>query len=123
MIALRPLIWIVVAALAAAIVLYGAYRLFGDGPRRDAAIARAQSALDAADNQSAHQAIEAIQTNADAEAASRQITRSNHVTIIHAPGAQDPVSAAVDAAGRRAVCLRKSAAGLPECAGVFEPHP
>jgi ABC-type uncharacterized transport system substrate-binding protein len=123
MIAVRPLVWIVVAALVAILLLYGAYRLFGDGPRRDAAVAQAQSALTAADNQSAHQAIQTIQDNADAEAAARQITRSNHVTIIQAPGAQDPVSAAVDTAGRRAVCLRKSAAGLPECAGVRDAHP
>ncbi len=123
MIAIRPIIWIIGAALVALALLYGAYRLFGDGPRRDAAVAQAQSALNAAANQSAHQAIQTIQDNADAEAASRQITRSNHVTIIQAPGAQDPVSVAVDAAGRRAVCLRKSAAGLPECAGLLDPHP
>jgi hypothetical protein len=123
MIAIRPIMWIIGAALVALALLYGAYRLFGDGPRRDAAIARAQSALNAADDQSAHQAVQTIQDNADAEAASRQITRSNHVTIIQVPGAQDPVSVAVDVAGRRAVCLRRSAAGLPECAGVLDPHP
>jgi hypothetical protein len=87
MTAIRPVVWIVAAALAAAIVIYSAYHLFGDGPRRDAAVARAQSALTAADNQSAHQAIQTILDNADAEAADRQITRSNRVTIIQAPGA------------------------------------
>ena len=50
-------------------------------------------------------------------------TRTNTIEITKQPGASDPVSDAVDAAGRRAICLRTVAASLPDCQRLQKANP
>lgn len=49
-----------------------------------------------------------------------ETTRDHYLEITKQPGASDPVSDGVDAAFRRSVCLRASAARLPDCQRLQE---
>lgn len=109
------LAWVIVALLVLAALGYGAYRLFGDGPRHALATATATNAVSAAGTASAHDAIETVNANSVHADTIRDTTRIDHETIVHEPGANIDLSPELDAAGRAAWCMHDSAAGDPEC--------
>ncbi|MBL6852395.1 MAG: hypothetical protein ISS15_05275 [Alphaproteobacteria bacterium] len=117
------LAWIIVAVLVIAIAIYGAYRLFGDGPRQAAAAANGQAVVNGATTQAGGAAANIIATEGGHETAAGQTTRQNHDIITHTPGAAVPISHDTAAAARRAICMRKSAADLTGCADVLAVHP
>lgn len=120
---------LIAAALAAVVVLavagFVAYRVFWAPieAKRAVAAAKGETAIAGAGVQSGAAAVGIVSGNAQGEKNTDQTTRTNYVYITKAAGAGDPVNPGVDAAGRRAVCLRASAAGLPDCQRLREAHP
>ena len=88
-----------------------------------AAPALAQSAVNAADSASAHDAVQTVSKNDQAAAKADDTTRKNSYVINNFPAAKTLVDPAVDAAIRSAICMRDSAANLPECKSVLQPSP
>lgn len=88
-----------------------------------AAPAKAQAQVNAADAQSGRDAVNAVSNNGKKEAATDDTTRKNNAIILKTPGAEVSLSPALDTAGRNAVCLRQSAASLPECQRLLHPNP
>lgn len=84
---------------------------------------KAQAAVSAADAQSGHDAVNITAKNAKESDQTDTTTRNNHAVIIQLPGAKVTLDPALDAAGRRAICMRPSAAGLPECQSLLQPDP
>ena len=109
---------------AAAAVLAGfmIYQTFFAGGRaalkHEEVKAKAEHAVGAAQGEAGANAANVVAGNATKETIIREITRTNTNEIFRQPGAGDPVADAVDAAGRRAICMRSSAAGLPDCNGL-----
>jgi len=91
--------------------------------QRDAKVAQATGAVAVGGQQSAHQAIDTIVKRQDGDVKIDNQTRANNVTILKAAGAGDPVNPAVDDAGRRAICMYKSSADLPDCKRLLQPNP
>lgn len=106
-------------------VLFGAWvwHQAGAGARAEAVVAKAQATISQNDVQNADIAVQKVDDHDNTEAAVNAQTRANHDTIVKAAGANVAVSDAVDAAGRRAICMRRSAASLPECSSVQHPSP
>lgn len=74
-----------------------------------------RSAISEAGAKSGVEAIKITVDNGKAAAGIDAAVRSAIDEIRKAKGAEVAVDPSVDAAGRRAICLRPSAAGLPEC--------
>lgn len=70
---------------------------------------------------SGHVAVEAVQSEAESEAATVALTRSNREKITHAKGAEVPVTPDADNAGLRALCLRHAYRNDPACRQLLNP--
>lgn len=77
--------------------------------------AQGRGAISAAGAKSGVDAIRITVDNSKAAAGIDAAVRSAIDEIRKAKGSEVAVDPAVDAAGRRAICLRPSAAGIPEC--------
>jgi hypothetical protein len=103
-------------ALIAAVLLLGLMQLRAcSNARQTAAQERVEDAQAGAAGNSAADAI-ATQANVNAgERAAAELDRTNEKEIRDAPGADQAVDAAVDAAGRRSLCRRAAYRDRPEC--------
>lgn len=86
--------------------------------KHDAAATAGANAIAGAGVASAADAVAVVSQNSAHVKATDDTTRKNYVYITKQPGASDPVNPAVFDAFTRSVCLRDSAAGLPECDGL-----
>jgi len=117
-----PLGRYLVAALAVFIVVSAIAWGMGAGDRQRANLAQAsQSAADARAT-SGGDAVNAVAANAAHEAEIDQQSTENRDAILKAPGASAPVDPRVGDAGRRALCLRKSASRDPVCQRLLNPR-
>lgn len=89
----------------------------------DQTAAKAGATVSAAQGQAGAKAANVVADSAAKETIIHERTRTNYVEITKQPGAGDPVSDAIDAAGRRAICLRFSAASLFDCQRLREANP
>ena len=123
--ALKNILWLILGVVVAIAIGFIFYRVFvapGEA-KRELAVAHGQTVLSNANAAAGGAAVDIVSKNADAESGNSKKTRDNHAVITHAPGASVVVSDDVDHAARAAICVRKSAAGLPECRGLLEAHP
>lgn len=108
-----------VFVLALASLVAATFSLSQCGRNRQRA---AQARLDAEQTQAAsNSAADAIATQGAVngrETASEDLTRNNDADIRAADGAAAHVAAGVDAAGRRALCQRKTYKDTPTCKGA-----
>src|ERR1041385_8876611 len=122
---IKNALWIIVglgALLVAGVVVYYVFVAPGRA-KSELAVAHGQAVLSNANAAAGGAAVNIVAKNADTESGNSKKTRDNHVVIMRAPGSTVVVSDDVDRAGRTAICLRKSAAALPECRGLLEAHP
>lgn len=112
------------AALVALIVLvFIGYKVFiaPVNAKHDISAANGTTAIAAGGTQSGVQATNIVSGNSQAAQHTDTVTRTNYVYITKQPGASDPVNPAVFDAFTRVICLRDSAASLPECDGLRKP--
>lgn len=84
---------------------------------------KAISLVNGAERDAAGAAANTVANGAQRETIIRERTFTNYRDIVRQPGAGDEISPEVDRAFRRAVCMRSSAAGLPECRRLPEADP
>lgn len=84
---------------------------------------KAQVQVDKSKIESAHEAIKTVEENGKSAAKTDDTTRKTNVIILKTPGANVDLDPALDAAGRAALCLHKSAADLPECQQLHKSDP
>lgn len=114
--------WGIVAALIIIALLVAWH--YAVQPSKDAAkAAQAQQTISQGDVKNAHDATQIVTAHDQNEAKIQAQTRANHDVIVKAPGADVPVSDAVDAAGRAAICLRRSAVDDPQCRALLKSSP
>ncbi len=115
------------ALILAALLIWAGWKLFfaeGAAQRKsDTVAAETSGRVGQAQGAAGQNAANVIANGAQREIITNNNTRTNYVEITRQPGAGDPVSDAVDAAGRSAVCLRTSAASLPDCIRLREADP
>ena len=104
----------VVAGIVAMLVIWAAIH-FWQKSRSQGAQARVEQSQAQAAQDSARDAINAVEASGARETASEAITRENEANIRAAPGASDPVNPAVRDAGIAALCRRSSYANDPRC--------
>lgn len=111
--------WAVGALAALLFAAWVVWKLFFAQHAADAAHDKAeihaQQVVGKATSDAGAKASNIVAESATKEAKTHEITRDHYFEITKAPGADDIVPPAVDAAFRRAICLRDSAARLPEC--------
>lgn len=112
----------IIAAIALAFIGYRTF-LAPVNAKHDIAAAHGQQVINQAGATSAKEAVQAVATHDKQEQHTDTITRTNYVYITKQPGSSDPVNPALFDAFTRSVCLRDSAASLPECQSVQQPHP
>lgn len=83
--------------------------------KHDEIAAHAQQLVGQAAASAGAKAANVVASDAQKEAKVHEITRDHYVEITKAAGAGDPVPDAVWDAFQHAVCVRASAAGLPDC--------
>ena len=88
--------------------------------KHDAVAAHAQQLVGQAEGNAGAAAANTVANNAAKEANTHEITRDHYVYINQQPGAGDPVSDPVWNAFVSSVCVRTSAAGLPDCQRLRE---
>ena len=88
-----------------------------------AAPAQAHAQVEKANSENAHDAIGVIVDHDKADKVTDDTTREHNAIIHKTPGASTGIDPALDAAGRNAICMHKSAAHLPECRQLLQPHP
>lgn len=124
--------WIIKNAIylvSALAVVVGALWLFQTlilGPmnaKHDAAAASGQAAIGGAGQASAADAIQRAYDNGLKAGKTDAVTRTNTIYIRQQPGANDAINPALFAAFVKSVCMRDSAAGLPECNGLRQSGP
>ncbi|MDB5458169.1 MAG: hypothetical protein JWP92_3754 [Caulobacter sp.] len=93
----------------------------GDRARQGAATAKAGMTIAQGQAGAATDATTVVIDQNTAENASADLTRKNDVEIKSAEGASDKVRAPVDAAGRRALCLRNAYRDQPACKQLLHP--
>lgn len=116
-------ILLIVCAVAAFGLGIWAWRAHEQSLVNAAAPAEAAAKVNAADAQSGKDAVNAVNDNDKKSTAIDDTTRKNNVIIIHEPGASVNLDPALDAAGRAAICMHDSAAGLPECQRLRQSSP
>ncbi|MDB5458244.1 MAG: hypothetical protein JWP92_3829, partial [Caulobacter sp.] len=89
--------------------------------RQAAARAKAGQIIAQGAGRAATDAAAVVVGQSAAETASTDLTRKNDVQIKAADGAGDTVRAPVDAAGRRALCLRDAYRRQPACQQLLDP--
>lgn len=122
-----PTGWASIAAVGAIILILavgGWWMLTEPGRQRAAAnLAGASQVVSDARAASGADAVSVVTKNAASEREIDQQSTENRDAILNVPGASAPVDPAVGDAGRRAVCLRKSARCLPGCVRLLGPCP
>jgi len=123
--ATKRVLYLAVVATAMIIAMFVGYRLFFAqvDAKHDVAAAHSTTAIAIGGTQSGAQAVHIVSGNGDATQHTDTVTRANYVYITKQPGASDPVNPALFDAFTRSVCLRDSAAGLPECDGLRKSGP
>lgn len=115
---------LVAGVLVAALFGFMLYQTFFAAGRAKAvhaeAAAQAGGLVNGAKADAGGAAVNTVAGNAAKESGIRERTITNYVEITKQPGAADPITDELDAAGRRAICLRASAAGLPDCQRLRE---
>lgn len=119
---LSPLGWLVVGLAAAAILMVGGMLWLQAHDRDKAAPIKAGRIVAEGQAAAGRDAVGVVVGNADGQAAIDKTTQGNRDDILSQPGANVPVDPAVGDAGRRAVCLRKSARDLPACKRLLDAH-
>lgn len=116
--------WLAVACLALALILLT--MCVADGHQKAADRTRQAEAHKtlAEGRTAAAQDASAIRDKADArDQSTDDLTRSNTDAIRNAPGADARLDPDLDAAARRAICLRQSARHDPQCSAMLGPDP
>src|SRR5690606_7563037 len=116
--------WLAVAILALALVILG--MCVADGRQKAAdRIRQAEAHKTLAESRTAAaQDASAIRDRADArDQSTDDLTRSNRDAILSSPGAQERLDPDLDAAARRAICLRQSARDYPQCRALLSADP
>jgi hypothetical protein len=123
----KVIAWVVLAVLAIALAWFLIWKLFIAGgqaqQKHEVAAAKAQAQVGQAQGAAGAAATNIVAGNGAKETITHEITRDHYAEITKQPGAGDPVTDAVDSAGRRAICMRASAAGLPDCQRLREAGP
>lgn len=110
------------ALIVMVLILMVASRCTHDA-RRDAREARGAQAIAEAARDAAGDA-NAIRDRSDARSqAIDNQTEENRDAILNAPGADQRIDPALNAAFRRSVCMRHASADLPECRAMLQPDP
>lgn len=112
-----------IAILLAGIYLFQTLILGPINAKHDAAATHGTQAITAGGVKSAADAVKTVTANDANTRIIDERTRTNYVYITKQPGAADPVNPALFDALTRSVCLRVSAASLPECHGLQQPSP
>jgi hypothetical protein len=120
---LSPLGWLVIGLAAAAILMVGGMLWLQKHDRDKAAPIQAGRIIAEGQAAAGRDAVGVVVGNAEGQAATDKITEGNRDAILSAPGAQAQVDHAVGDAGRRSVCLRRSARDLPACKRLLDAHP
>jgi hypothetical protein len=116
--------WLTVACLALALIVLTMCAV--DGRQKAADRTRqAEAGKTLADGRTAAaQDASAIRDRADArDQSTDDLTRSNTDAILNAPGADARLDPDLDAAARRAICLRQSARHDPQCRAMLSADP
>lgn len=115
---------LVLGVAAATLAAFVIYQTFFAGHaaqvKHDVAAAKAQGAVGTAEGAAGAKAANVVAGNGAKETIINNLTRDHYYDITKQPGAGDPVSDSVDDAGRHAICMRASAAGLPDCQRLRE---
>ena len=117
---------VLVLILAIVLIWAGWKLLFAERAaqaKHDKVQAETQARVGQAEGAAGANAANVVANGAQREVITNTTTRTNYVEITRQPGAGDPVSDAVDNAGRNAICLRASAAGLPDCIRLRAAYP
>jgi hypothetical protein len=115
--------WAIVGLAAAAVlIIVGLFWLQGRS-HNAAVVAKAGGTIAEGQATAGRDAVGVVVGNADRQDETDKVTQGNRDDILSQPGAQAPLDPAVGYAGRRAVCLRKSARGLPACKRLLDAHP
>jgi cytoskeletal protein RodZ len=85
--------------------------------------AKGAAAVSQAGAEAGKAAVTTVTNNYTYAAASDRKTQENRHAILQAPGASQPVDPALDALVRSDICMRTSAASLPECQRLQQPAP
>ena len=113
--------------ILAIVLIWAGWKLFfaerAAQAKHDKVQAETQARVGQAEGAAGANAANVVANGAQREVITNTTTRTNYVEITRQPGAGDPVSDAVDAAGRNAICLRASAAGLPDCIRLRAAYP
>lgn len=120
-------IYAVGGLLIAALAIFVIWKLFfaehAAQLKHDEVAAHAQAAVGAAEGNAGAHAANVVAGGATKETIIHDTTHTNTIEITRQPGAGDLISPDVDAAFRRAVCMRASAAGLSDCQRLPEAGP
>lgn len=107
----------IVAGIVALLVIWAAFH-FWQKSRNAGAQGRVSASQAQAAQDSARDAINAVEASGARETASEALTRENEANIRAAPGASDPVNPAVRDAGLAALCRRAAFQNDPKCKGL-----
>lgn len=121
---------IAIAVLCAVALALGGYMVWKSffaaraaQAKHDVVQAKGQQAISDAGRKAGEDAVPIIVNNYTKGAAIDAATQEAIRDILKTPGADQPVDPALDALGRRAVCMRASASGLPDCQQLLKPGP
>ena len=114
--------WAIVAALIAVVLILGMCSYVGM-QRRAAQEARGAAGMAEAGREAARDAIGVVERSQARSDETDALTKENRDAILSAPGADQRLDPGLDAAARRAVCLRRSSAHLAECRAVLDTDP
>jgi hypothetical protein len=121
---LTPAGWTIAGGVLIVIVAVLLWLVTAPARHRQAA-AEAHAGVVVAQGQAraASDAVGVVSKAGEREAQIDQTTRENHDAIVSAPGAEAPVDPGVGDAGRRAVCMRRSAHSDPACQRLLHAGP
>lgn len=114
--------WAIIAALIA-VVLILATCSYAGMQRRAAQEARGAAGMAGAGRVAARDAIGVVERSQTRSDETDALTKENRDAILSAPGADQRLDPGLDAAARRALCLRRSSAHLAECRAVLDSDP
>lgn len=117
------IILLAVAALASVVGLVAWQASEGHRDQVAAANTDAAGKGQAAAQAEGHVAVQAVETQGQAEQATAALTEKNTDAILHAQGADVKVDPAAHDAGLHALCLRVVYRNNPSCRGVQQPRP
>lgn len=122
-IAAKITIGILVAAVAGFVIWKVFFAERAAEQKHDLIQAQGQAKISDAGAKAGAAAVPIIVKNFQSGAAIDAQTQEAIREALKAPGAKQSVDPALDDLGRRAICVRASAAGLPECQRLLHPPP